>query len=79
MNPVVVGAQINSALYLLCAFVAGTVTGHPVAWKLALAAMGVTYLSYIAQLESHIPRAAASWIVVASVVLGAAAGLALLV
>ena len=48
MHPNVAGALLNSAIYLLCVFVAGIVTAHPFAWKEALVAMGITYLSHYA-------------------------------
>lgn len=78
MNPNIIGALINSALYLLCVFVAGIVTGHPVAWKLALVALGVTYISHIAQIGPLVSRDWCMGIVVLSVALGATAGVDLL-
>lgn len=84
MSPVVVGAIVNSALYLVCAFAAGLTFGPRIAWQLALAAMGVTYLSYIAQMRplfiegSPMARTLASTLVCLSIVLGATAGIALL-
>lgn len=96
MNPIPVivrGIQINSALYLAGAFVAGLVVDNPLAWKLALAAIGVTYLSYLAQMPRmqprpeyrfdptpeaiYPPRIVGIVLVVASIALGAAAGIAL--
>lgn len=72
------GVLINSALYLNGVFVAGLVEGNLWAWKLALAAFGVTYLSYLAQFirEGSILAVGAVWL---SIALGAAAGLALLI
>lgn len=82
------GVQINSALYLAGCFVAGLVTGNGWAWRFALAAAGVTYLSYLAQWEDA-RREATSFatslwtisrgLVLLSIALGAAAGLRLLV
>lgn len=72
----VAGAVINSALYLFAVFVAAIVTAHPVAMKFSIAAFGVTYLSYIAQLtwSQHL----ASSLVWVSIMLGIFAGLLLL-
>lgn len=74
MNPNVVGALVNSALYLVCVFVAGIVTAHPIAWKLAVAAMGVTFFVYVLSRQPRVAVAAVflSWM------LGAAAGINLL-
>lgn len=69
-----VGALLNSALYLVCTFTAGLATGHPMAWKLSLAAMGVTFFVYVLTAK---PKAALCAVYL-SWVLGAAAGLALL-
>lgn len=78
MHPNVAGALVNSALYLVCVFVAGLVTGHPAAWKLALVAMGVTYLSHYAQLIPGVPRASCIAIVALSIFIGMSAGVNLL-
>jgi succinate dehydrogenase hydrophobic anchor subunit len=86
MHPNIIGALLNSALYLLCVFVAGIVTGHPIAWKLALIAMGVTYVSHIVGMrvanmeyaERDQVRPLTSAIVWLSILLGAAAGVDLL-
>jgi len=48
MNIPVTGAMVNSALYLASVFIAGMILGNTVAWTGAIAAMGVTYLSYLA-------------------------------
>jgi hypothetical protein len=81
MNPVVVGAMINSALYLLCVFVASIVFHVPVAWKSAIASMGFTYLSYLAQMPGadEYLRRGALFLVLVSIVIGAIAGLAQLI
>lgn len=87
------GALANSALYLWCAFLAGLASGNGAAWKFALAAMGVTYLSYFVQapivLEVTIDGSCArvtyapAWLRVSvlylSIALGVFAGVALLV
>lgn len=78
MHPNVVGALLNSALYLLCTFAAGLATGHPMAWKLALVAMGVTYLSHMLSLIPSVSRELCQTIVAASIAFGAAAGITLL-
>jgi hypothetical protein len=92
----VAGALLNSALYLVAVFAAGMATRNPAAWMLAIAAMGVTYLSHLAaiprlayRLVAHAetalvnvtPRwqcAAQLLLTLASILLGAAAGVALL-
>jgi hypothetical protein len=70
------GVMLNSALYLEACFMAGLFLSNPVAWRLAIAAMGVTYLSYSTQFVEHWSR---RYLLIASIVLGAAAGLSLLV
>jgi len=71
------GAQLNSAIYLAGCFIGGMYSWHPLAWKFAIAAAGVTYLSYLAQITG-MPRLA-NGVTVISIVLGATAGIALLV
>lgn len=82
MRMVGVGVLLNSALYLFCAFVAGIYYGNGSAWKLALAAMGVTYLCYDAQLMTLCQgirlRVLIPAFTIVSMLLGLAAGLALL-
>ena len=78
MHPNIVGALVNSALYLACVFIAGLVTAHQIAWKFALITMGVTYLSHYAQLIPRVPRQVSVALVGISIVLGLAAGLSLL-
>lgn len=78
MPPVFVGILLNSALYLGSCVVAGLVSGYPVAWRLAVAAMGVTYLGYMGQIIEAVPPKVQYAVVAASVVIGAAAGVALL-
>lgn len=83
MHPNYVGALLNSAIYLACVFFAGIVVGDPLAWKLALAAMGVTYLSHVAGMRAAVLQSG-RWItvsnavVIASIAIGIAAGVALL-
>jgi hypothetical protein len=74
MHPNVVGALLNSAIYLVCVFVAG-LTGHHVASELALVAMGLTYLSHLAQIQQ---RWFGDVLVSLSIIAGVCAGLALL-
>lgn len=81
MNPAVVGALLNSALYLLTVFVAGLVTGHPIAAKCAVAAFGVTYLAYHLMVVGWVDgrfKPAANILVALSIAIGAFAGLDLL-
>lgn len=73
------GVQINSALYLVACFVAGLVQHNPFAWRLAIAAMGVTYLSYLFQLSAPNVSILNRGTVYASIVLGICAGLSLLI
>lgn len=76
------GILLNSALYLVAVFAAGIVTHNPVAWKIAIAAMGFASLGYVTQYhqfsEWYFAKAMGplSW---GSIVLGVAAGIALLV
>lgn len=72
------GLIVNAALYLLCVFTAGIVTGNAWAWKLALVAMGVTYLSYFGQIVYADYWRTNAGLVVLSVLLGAASGFVLL-
>lgn len=86
MNPLVgVGVIVNSALYLLCVFVSGMLQGNPWAWKGAIAAFGLTYLTYFAQSLLYPARAGTEWIYgmamvlnVAAIILAAVSGLTLL-
>lgn len=43
------GVLLNSAIYLVSVFVAGLILRNGVAWKLALVAMGGTFLLYMVQ------------------------------
>lgn len=86
MNPIHLGILLNSALYLFCVWYAGLFHDKPAAWKFAIIAMGVTYVSYCLQLTASLPDLRPAWLtswVIASVVgwsvvFGVAAGLALL-
>lgn len=81
VSPAYIGAMVNSAIYLASVFTAGLVTHNHWAWQAAIVAMGVTYLSYIANLEAaweRIPIAISHAITVISIILGTFAGLMLL-
>lgn len=71
------GLLINSALYLVGCFVVGLLQ-NPIAWKLALASMAITYLSYYSQLAHGVSRYVQIALCSASIITGAAAGLVLL-
>ena len=80
---IAVGVLLNSACYLAVCFVAGLVTGNAWAWRLSIAAYGVTYLCYNAQMAVDKVGGMLWWrvsaaLLVLSVVLGLAAGLAFL-
>ncbi len=75
MNQISIGVLLNSALYLAGCVAAGLVTGNTWAWRLALAALGATYISYALQIGDHRMAAPAVWL---SIGLGFAAGLKLL-
>jgi len=76
---------VNSALYLTTVFIAGMVTGHDLAWKLAVATFGLCYLTpaisdAVKGAESVVLQSAiSSFFFLSSVALGAAAGIALLI
>ncbi len=94
VSPAYIGAMVNSAIYLASVFTAGLVMQNHWAWRAAIVAMGVTYLSYLAQMPRLHPRADLAFdptpaytmlpivvrqgIVVVSIVLGTFAGLMLL-
>jgi hypothetical protein len=83
MYPNFAGALVNGALYLVGVFVAGLVTAHPTASKLALAALGVTYIAHVIQFtafqtSSEEMRDTGNMVAWASVALGVAAGVLLL-
>jgi hypothetical protein len=72
------GVYINSALYLSAVFVTGLVTGNVPARDAAIVAMGLTYISYFAQIAA-LSRSIAIFAVLASILAGFAAGILLLV
>ena len=76
-SAVIIGVLLNSALYLVCCFVAGLVVRNGWAWRLAIAAMGMTYLCYLVQLAGA-PHGRTVILAGYSILLGAAAGIALL-
>jgi hypothetical protein len=74
----VVAVIVNSAIYLVAVMYAGLIVGNPFAWRCSIAAMGMTYLSYYVQLMK-MPTPLIYAFVAASIVLGFAAGVSLLV
>ena len=86
MNIFAIGALINSALYLFACWYAAVVFGYGVTWRLAVASMGVTYVSHVLNLAADSdPRGRTPWHPIPeiatwlSIVLGAAAGITLLI
>jgi hypothetical protein len=81
-----IGVLLNSALYLFGVLFLAIILCDPAAAKLAIAAIGVTYLSYVAQFvaDEHAEAPArAAWhlaplLVWTSIILGVVAGLVLL-
>ena len=83
MHPNFAGALLNGALYLGAVFVAGVATGHPFAWRLAIAALGVTYIAHVIQFTAAQTRNdemgdIGNMVVWVSLALGIAAGVLLL-
>jgi hypothetical protein len=82
MHPNIIGALINSSLYLACVFIAGIVTAHPIAWKFALITMGVTYLQHTIGIVAAYEFGAWQTVSIAllwlTIALGAVSGLSLL-
>jgi len=83
MNVFAVGVMVNSALYLIAVFVAGILTAHVGAWRLAIVAFGITYLSYLLGYNNALYRlrSIGVWQAIAaglSIIVGLLAGLALL-
>jgi hypothetical protein len=78
------GVLLNSALYLTAVLVAGIATNHGAAWRVAIAAMGVTFLSHLLGCATcRAPQSRALWglqnvVTMVSIVLGLLAGLLLL-
>lgn len=69
------GALVHGTLYLLLVFCGGVIEQNPLAWKLAIVAAGLSYLSYAGQAS---PFDAGRFFVFLSIVVGAAAGIALI-
>lgn len=83
VGAVVCGVLINSALYLTGVFIAGIARGNALAVHLALAATGACYISYALQFVFVCNSSPAVYRIsvaatVASVLLGIAAGLSLI-
>lgn len=70
------GALVSSTLYLGAVVTAALVTNHPIAWKLAITAIGVTFFSWVAQIAED--KRTAQALVLLSWAAGATAGIALL-
>lgn len=75
---VLISGILNSALYLTAIFVAGIVTGDKLAWILAIVTMGVVYVAVLWQMMLPTDRLGAAIWLALSVVLGFAAGLAVI-
>ena len=77
-----IGVLINSALYLVGCFVLGIYLRRPLVYDLAIAASGVTYLSFTVHFVSDqagdTKQAVAVLLVYLSIVLGAGAGVGIL-
>lgn len=71
-----VGALINSALYLVLVFVAGLAAHNHAVVNVDIAAIGVTYLSYTAQITGIMPQVSNA-LVFLSIGLGVIAGILL--
>lgn len=74
MSPLSVGLILNSALYLVCIFVAALVRGDRLAMYAAIVTMGICYLSYAAQIMVPDNKRINGSLFIASVVSGLAAG-----
>lgn len=78
------GALLNSALYLVCVFVAALLWHADVAAKVAIVALGVTYLSHLCVVIYEFDRTRANSYRIAtafvwlSIIAGTGAGLLLL-
>ncbi len=77
MNPIFVGVIVNSALYFSAVLVGALFSHNWFAARLDIAAIGITYFSYLVQ-TLPVPRLVMMVVVGVSVVAGVAAGLALL-
>lgn len=76
---VAVAMILASALYLSGVFTAGLMLGNRTAWLLALATMGICYLTALVQLAAPNARTVALALTAWSILLGFIAGLVLLV
>ncbi len=79
-----IGLFVNSALYFAFVFVASVVLNRHLAMFTVIAATGVTYFSYYAQIANLVARSSVGYtlagvLVLMSIVLGALAGLFLVV
>lgn len=70
------GALVHGALYLILVFAGGVLENNPLAWKLAIGAAGLSYLSYAIQASAF--SDAGRFFVFLSIIVGAAAGIALI-
>lgn len=68
---------VNSALYLGAVFIAAIVDHNLIARNVCITAMGATYLSYLIQIGGK-RNFLGTAVIVVSIILGTAAGLALL-
>jgi hypothetical protein len=75
---VIIGLLLNSALALIGIFIAGFVTGTPLAWKMAIVSAGLIYLLYLFQIEGY-HRALIGTTQAAAIVAGVIGFVALLV
>lgn len=75
---IVLGTLTASSLYIAGCFVAGVMSHNSLAWRCALASAGAAYLSYIAQMAGKPVERSAMLAFLASIALGAAAGVSLL-
>jgi len=80
----IIGAMLNSALYLSAVFIASIVDNNSIAMKTAVAAFGFTYLGYLAATRIQWDSGWSFWVIISNIIvaisiaLGVAAGLALL-
>ncbi len=74
-----IGLYINSALYLSACAAIGYLSGNPLAWKLAVAGMGLAYLGYYGAVDGRVNRLLTFLTSASSIVAGFGAGMALLV
>lgn len=77
-NMIGIGIHLYGALYLIMVFVASVIEHAPLARYIVIASAGASYFGYVAQYHGRKPEMTETVIVIASVALGIAAGLALL-